>query len=198
VAETASTNRVLTIPNLVSFLRLLGVPLFWWVLLIEENIPLAGWLVFIIGWTDWIDGYLARRLDQVSELGKTLDPVADRLMIASAVVGGLIKGVLPAVIGWGLLARELLMAVIALILLVRKAGQLEVRRLGKVATFVLYGAVPAFYVAEGVFIPVVFSGIAWFFGVIGLAFYWYAAVQYLADARGRLAPVESPGEPEEA
>ena len=197
MAEATSTNRVLTIPNFVSFLRLLGVPLFWWVLLVGENVALAGWLIVIIAWTDWIDGYLARRLNQVTELGKALDPVADRLVIASAVIGGLITGVVPAVIGWGLLGREILMAVMALILVFRKAGRLEVRWLGKATTSVIYGALPAFYLAKGEFLPSVFLAIAWFSGVIGLVLYWYVAIQYIGDARDRLAAVESPAEPEE-
>ena len=64
----------------------------------------------VIGATDWVDGYLARRLDQVSELGKLLDPVADRLAVASAVVGGLIAGVLPPWFAWALIVREALIA----------------------------------------------------------------------------------------
>ena len=194
MAEAAPTNRVLTIPNLVSFLRLLGVPVFWWILLVDENIALAGGLVFVIGWTDWLDGYLARRLNQVTELGKALDPVADRAMIGSAVIGGLIVGVLPDIIGWGLLTREALVAVIALMLVVRKAGRLEVRWLGKVATVSLYGAIPAFYLAEGGLFSALFLPIAWFFGVIGLVLYWYVAVQYFGDARDRLATVQSHSE----
>lgn len=197
MVEVAPTNRVLTIPNLVTFLRLAGVPLFWWVLLIDESIALAGGLVFVIGWTDWLDGYLARRLDQVSELGKALDPLADRAIIASAVIGGLIVGALPGVIGWGLLIRELLMAVVALILMVRKAGRLEVRWLGKLATVFLYGAIPAFFLAEGDFLSALFLPMGWLFGVIGLILYWYVAVQYVGDARGRIADVESHSEREE-
>ncbi|MEX1092969.1 MAG: CDP-alcohol phosphatidyltransferase family protein, partial [Acidimicrobiia bacterium] len=94
--ERTASDRILTLPNAVSFARLLGVGVFWWVLVVDDNIALAAWLIFIIGWTDWIDGYLARKLDQVTKLGKALDPVADRLMIVSAVVGGLVVGVVPA------------------------------------------------------------------------------------------------------
>ena len=174
------------------------MPVFWWILLVDENIALAGGLVFVIGWTDWLDGYLARRLNQVTELGKALDPVADRAMIASAVIGGLIVGVLPGFVGWGLLIREVLMAAVAVRLMVRKAGLLEVRWLGKVATVSLYGGVPAFYLAEGGFLTTLFTPIAWFFGVVGLILYWYVAVQYFGDARDRLAAVESHSEREKA
>ena len=197
MVEAAPTNQVLTIPNLVTFIRLLGVPFFWWVLLVHENIALAGGLIFVIGLTDWLDGYLARKLDQVTELGTVLDPIADRAMIASAVIGGLIVGALPGIVGWGLLVREFVMAAIALTLVVRNAGPLKVRWLGKAATFFLYGAIPFFYLAKGDFVSAVFLPAGWFFGGIGLVLYWYVVVQYVGDARGLLASVESPTEREE-
>ena len=197
MSSDAPSNRIWTIPNLVSFVRLIGVGVFWWVLLVPENIALAGWLVFIIGWTDWIDGYLARKLNQESELGRILDPVADRLMIASAVIGGLIFDVVPPIIGWGLIIREVFMGVVTLVLLRKGGATLQVRYIGKVATFCLYGAIPAFYVAHGSLLPGLFEAIAWFFGVIGLVLYWYSAVLYVGDARAELARLESEAESEE-
>lgn len=197
MTEAVSANRVLTIPNLVSFVRLLGVPLFWWVLLVEDDVALAAWLIFIIGWTDWIDGYLARRLDQVSELGKVLDPVADRLMIASAVVGGLIVGVLPMVIGVLLIAREVLVGLVAIYLAARGGGTIEVRYFGKLATFLLYGAIPGFYLAATGLMEWLLLPAAWLAAVAGLALYWYVAVLYLGDTRQRLTALKSPTGPEE-
>ncbi|MCI0425730.1 MAG: CDP-alcohol phosphatidyltransferase family protein [Actinobacteria bacterium] len=176
-------SRIVTVPNVVSFVRLLGVGVFWWVLLGLEDVTLAAWFVFIIGWTDWIDGYLARRLDQVSRLGKILDPVADRLMIFSALVGGLIVGVVPAAIGVPLLAREALMVVVALVLFMRGLGTLEVRYVGKVATFLLYGSIPAFYLASAGVLPGLMRPTAWVTGVAGLVLYWYSALLYIGDAR---------------
>jgi cardiolipin synthase len=198
VTNTAPSHRILTIPNLVSFVRLLGIPVFWWVLLVEDNVALAAWLIFIIGWTDWIDGYLARRLGQVSELGKVLDPVADRLMIASAVIGGLIAGVLPDWFGWGLIAREILVGVVALNLAARGGGTVEVRFMGKAATFALYGAIPAFYLAAAGAAEWLMWPVAWFLGIIGLALYWYVAVLYIGDSRAKLAALESSADAEEA
>jgi len=193
VPDTQGSDRILTIPNLVTFVRLLGVGVFWWVLLVEENIGLAAILIFVIGWTDWIDGYLARKLDQVSKLGTALDPIADRLMIASAVIGGMIVDppVVPLVIGLGLIARELVMGAVALILLSKGGGTLEVRYLGKVATFILYGAIPLFYLAAIDFLGVVTALLAWVSGVVGLAMYWYVTFQYVGDARKVLAEVKS-------
>jgi cardiolipin synthase len=193
VPDTQVSDRILTIPNLVTFVRLLGVGVFWWVLLVEENIGLAAGLIFVIGWTDWIDGYLARKLDQVSKLGTALDPIADRLMIASAVIGGMIVDppIVPLVIGLGLIARELVMGAVALILLSKGGGTLEVRYLGKVATFILYGAIPLFYLAAIDFLGVVTALLAWVLGVVGLAMYWYVTFQYVGDARKVLAEVKS-------
>lgn len=197
VSEVAASRRILTVPNLVSFVRLLAIPVFWWVLLVREDVALAAWLVFVVGWTDWVDGYLARRLSQVSEVGKILDPVADRLMIASALVGGLIVGVLPPWFGWGLIAREILVGIVALNLAARGGGAMEVRFMGKAATFALYGAIPAFYLAASGLVEGLMRPVAWVLGVIGLVLYWYVAVLYVGDSRARLAALESSPDPEE-
>ena len=87
---------MLTIPNLISVIRLGLIPVFLWLLLARDNPFAAGWLLGGIAATDWVDGYLARRLDQVSEVGKFLDPLADRIAIIAAVIGGLISGYLPS------------------------------------------------------------------------------------------------------
>lgn len=175
----------------MSFVRLLGIPVFWWALLVDDNVALAAWLVFFIGWTDWIDGYLARRLDQVSELGKALDPIADRLLIASALVGGLIAGVLPVWFAWGTIAREVLVGLLAITLAARGGGTIAVRYVGKVATFLLYGAIPAFYLAEANFLEPLMRPLAWVTGIAGLILYWYVAVLYIGDSRAKIAQLES-------
>lgn len=185
-------ERILNVPNLVSFIRVVAVPFFWWVLLVEERVGLAAALILIVGSTDWIDGYLARRLDQVTEFGKMLDPVADRLMIASAVIGGLIAGVVPALIAWPLLAREAVMAAATVFLAVRRLPRLAVRRTGKIATFLLYGAIPSFYLGAAGIVPALFTPVAWATGATGVVLYLVVAVRYLADIRDRVSSVESP------
>ncbi|HJQ94887.1 MAG TPA: CDP-alcohol phosphatidyltransferase family protein [Acidimicrobiia bacterium] len=184
-------NRAFTIPNAVSGIRVLAVPYFWYVLLGQDNVAWAAALIFIIGSTDWIDGYLARRLDQVSEVGKFLDPLADRLMIASALIAGLIAGVLPALIGWGLIIREVLVGAGSLALASRGLGKLDVLWLGKLATFLLYGALPSFYLTAAEVLPWLFEPPAWISGVIGLMLYWYVGFQYAGEVRRRLGRVES-------
>lgn len=179
-----------TIPNAVSGLRVLAVPYFWYVLLGQGNVGWAAALIFIIGSTDWVDGFLARRLDQISEVGKFLDPLADRLMIASALVGGLLAGVLPALIGWPLIVREVLVGIGTLALARRRLGTLEVKWLGKFATFLLYGAIPSFYLTAAAIVPWLFGPPAWISGVVGLVLYWYVGFQYASEVLRRLSRVE--------
>lgn len=190
-------SRVLTIPNLVSFARLATVPVFWWLLLAEGRVAVAALLVLVVGGTDWVDGFLARRLDQVSRFGAVLDPVADRVMIASAVIAGLIAGVLPVVFAVPLIIREVIMALVTMIVVIRGGGALQVRFLGKVATFLLYVAVPSFYLAAVGVAEVLFLSLGWATGLVGLVLYWTVLAQYLGDARLALSDVESPSRPQE-
>jgi cardiolipin synthase (CMP-forming) len=174
----------LTIPNAVSFARLLAVPYFWYVLLVQDNVGLAAILIFVIGGTDWVDGYLARRLNQVSKVGAFLDPLADRLMIASAIVAGMIAEVVPLVVGVPLILREVAVGLGALVYAGR-GGTIEVRFLGKTATFLLYGALPSFYLTAADVLPWLFAPAAWLTGVVGLILYYWVAWLYLGDLRGR-------------
>jgi cardiolipin synthase len=172
----------LTIPNLISVVRLLLVPVFLWLVFGVEEIGWAGVLLGFIGATDWIDGYLARRLDQVSEVGKFLDPLADRLAVFVAVIAGLIKGVLPAWFAWALILREIVIGVGALYGWTKGVTKLDVRWLGKTATLLLYFAITGFYLAEGFDAP-------WLYwaslvgGTVGLVLYYVVAFQYLGDMR---------------
>lgn len=191
------SDRVLTLPNLVSFVRLASIPFFWWLLLGSDNVTAATMLFALIATTDWVDGYLARRLDQVSKLGQSLDPVADRLMIASAVVAGLVTGIVPGEIGFTLIAREVYMAVVTLILFVRGSGTLKVRWLGKLATFVVYTSIGWFYLAAIPFLEPLTTVLAWIFGVAGLTLYWVTAFQYTGDAAGKVRELESAASLEE-
>lgn len=184
--QERASSAILTLPNVISFVRLLMVPVFLWLLLVEDEVAGAGWLLGVIASTDWVDGYLARRLGQVSELGKLLDPVADRLAVAAAVVGGLIAGVLAPWFAWALIVREALIAIGALVLGARAGSKLAVRRLGKLATLLVYASIAWLYVGIGT--PARWLEVlAWVVGVPGLVLYWLVGVQYLGDARKVLA-----------
>lgn len=184
MSSRGEDDLILTIPNIISAIRLVGVGFFAWLVFVDREFAAAGWLLLVIGGTDWVDGYLARRLRQVSELGKVLDPLADRLAIITAVVGGMVVGVIPLLLGLGIAIRDVAVGAAGLVLL-GEGRRIDVRRLGKVATFVLYGAVPAFYVAQGTFASRAFLVLGWSLGVVGLVLYWWAAFQYLGDLRSR-------------
>jgi cardiolipin synthase len=180
--RTAASSAIVTIPNLVSLARLLLVPLFLWLLLGADEVAAAGWLLGLIGSTDWVDGYLARRLGQVSEVGKMLDPVADRLAVVAAVIGGLIAGVLPGWFVWGLIAREAVVAALALYLGLRTGRRLEVRWLGKAATLVLYAAIACWFIGVGTPMPWL-EQLAEIGALVGLVLYYVVMVSYVGDAR---------------
>jgi cardiolipin synthase len=168
-----------TVANVVSMARLAAIPVFLWLLLGRDDIAGAAWLMLVIGATDWLDGSLARALNQVSEIGKFLDPLADRIAIVAALVGGLIAGVVPGIIGWLLLIREIVVAVGALFVVRRLGRNVEVKYLGKVATFIVYGAIPSFYFAAAG--TEVFEPIGWVSGIIGLVLYYAVTVDYGRD-----------------
>jgi len=178
--------KIFNIPNSISFLRLALIPLFAWLVFVAEEYGWAGVLLGVIGTTDWIDGYLARRLDQVTELGKFLDPLADRIAVVVAVVAGLIVDVLPQWFAIALIAREVVIGIGAFYGWRSGVTKLEVRFLGKAATLALYVSVTSFYIGVG-FSADWFTWIAILFGVPGLVMYYWVAVQYLGDMRAAIA-----------
>ncbi len=187
------SSRVLTIPNAVSAVRMAAVPLFLWFLFGADDPAGAGWLLGAIGATDWVDGFLARKLGQVSELGKVLDPVADRAAIAAAVIGGWVAGVLPWPVALLLVVRESIVALGAAYAAARFHARVEVRYLGKVATFGLYTAIGSFYIYAGTGHRF-FLWAAWIIVVPGLMLYYLVVVQYFMDVRRKvhdLRPVTS-------
>ncbi len=179
------------VPNIISLIRLALIPFFIY-LVASAQYGSAGLLFGFIGATDWIDGYLARRLGQVTEVGKFLDPLADRLAVAVAVVGGLITGVLPAWFAWAIIVREVLIAGGAVYGWTQGVTKLDVRWIGKVATFGLYFSVALFFVAAG------WDSDPWFvagylIGVPSLVLYYVVGAMYAMDMRS--AVNESPSNP---
>jgi len=182
---------IFTVPNLVSALRILATPVFLWLLIGADRPAAAGWVLVAIGASDWVDGYLARRLDQVSELGKMLDPVADRLAIAAALIGGWIAGVIPWWVSLLLITREVLLAVLTAYLAWRRRARIEVRYWGKVATWAVYGGTASFYIYAGTGWAF-FHWWAWIYTVPALLLYYFVALQYLGDARMILGQEDAP------
>ena len=197
-SEEQISNKIITVPNLISFVRLVAIPVFWWLVLGAEELAAATILFALIATTDWVDGYLARRLDQVTRLGKALDPVADRLLIASAIIVGLIASIVPAVIGITLIVREVYMAFVTFAVVARRGGVLEVRWLGKLATFIVYSSIGWFFMAAIPFLEFLTRPLAWAAGILGLILYWFTAIQYTADALRIMSELESAASSEES
>ena len=172
-----------TLPNLISFLRILALPVFLWVLLGLDRPFLAAVLLGLISVTDLIDGILARRLGQVSEIGKMLDPVADRLVVFAGVVGGMVAGLVPLWLGVSLLIREAVIGPTTIYYLVRQNIRVPVRQMGKTATALIFFAVPFYYLTATSFVPLFWEVLATLLGVLGLALYLIVTWRYLGDLR---------------
>jgi cardiolipin synthase len=178
-------SQLWNVPNVVSLIRLALIPVFIWLIVVDEY-GWAGILLGVIGATDWIDGYLARRLDQVTEMGKFLDPLADRIAVVVAVIGGLLTPVLPTWFAILLILREVLIGIGAIIGWRNGVTKLDVRWLGKLATLMLYFSISFFYVGVGFDLDWL-VWIAYAIGVPGLAIYWWVAFEYLGDMRRAIA-----------
>jgi cardiolipin synthase len=183
-----SSDRVLTLPNLITLVRLACLPLFLYLLFGVEHRAAAAWLLGGLGATDWVDGYLARHLGQTSDLGKVLDPVADRLLFFVGAGGILIDGSVPAWIAVVVLVREVLVAGATLLLAALGAKRIDVTWFGKAGTFGLMFAFPLFLGSHSTLSYADLLGVlAWIATVPGLTFSLYAAALYVPIARRALA-----------
>jgi len=184
-------DRVLTIPNGISVARLAGVPVFLWLVLGPQTATADYWAVGLLiaaGISDWLDGKIARALNQTSRLGQVLDPAADRLYIAATIVALAVRGIIP----WWLVAvlavRELVMAVVLAVLRRRGWGALQVSFAGKAATLCLLYAFPLLFLgSHATSYAEVTRIIGWMFVIWGSALYWWAAGLYITQARRLLA-----------
>ncbi|HVX53341.1 CDP-alcohol phosphatidyltransferase family protein [Nocardioides sp.] len=177
--HAARTDRIWTIPNALSALRLVGVAAFLWLVLGPHD-DLAAFVVLVAsGVTDWLDGYLARRLGQHSALGELLDPVADRLYILAVVVGLALRHVIPWWLAVLLPLRDVLMWALVPVLRTRGYSALPVHFLGKAATFSLLYAFPLLLLSDGDgVLPMLARVLGWSFALWGIVLYWWAGLLY--------------------
>ena len=188
VSQGNTEWRVWTVPNLISVLRLGCVPVFCILLLGMGNRAGAAILLGVLGATDWVDGYIARRFDQGSELGKILDPTADRLMFLTAVVVMVVDGSLPAAFGVPMLVREAVVSLVVVALGAMGARRIDVTWTGKTATFGLMFALPLLLLGDSSVVGgTALRGVGWGLGIPSLALSYYAAVEYIPRARQALA-----------
>jgi len=187
-ATVADGRQVLTIPNIISIIRLAGVPLFLWLILVPEA---DGWALLVLmlsGISDYADGYLARRLNQMSRLGAILDPVADRLYILSTVVGLAVRDIIPWWLAILLPARDLFLWGLVPFLRTRGYSALPVHFLGKAATANLLYAFPLLLLGDGTGLLAMLAKVfGWAFAIWGTGLYWWAGILYAWQVRKLLA-----------
>jgi cardiolipin synthase (CMP-forming) len=181
-------DRIVTWPNALSAARLAGVPVFLWLVIGPRTVTtdlIAAGLLGLAGITDWLDGKLARMLNQQSRLGQLLDPAADRLYIAATIIGLAVRGIMPWWLFGAIAGRELVVGA-ALLVLQRRTdyGALQVSFIGKAATLCLMYAFPLLFLgAHSGTVAEVVRVLGWAFAIWGTALYWWAAMLYLTQVR---------------
>lgn len=184
-AEVTEVDTLWTVPNLFTLVRLLCLPLFVWLLFGLPSRQAAAWLLGALGATDWVDGYLARRLGQTSEFGKKFDPTVDRLLFVVGIVAIIVNDAIPIWFALAVLTREVLVGgSIAVATLAFGMQRFDVTWWGKTATFLLMFAIPGFLMAESS-VPGAagFEVAAWCFGIPGLALSYYTGIGYVPAIR---------------
>jgi cardiolipin synthase len=180
-------DRLLTVPNLLSIVRLAGVPLFLWLLLGPKE---DGWALVVLvasGVTDWLDGKLARWLNQMSSFGALLDPLADRLYTLATVVAFVIRDIVPWWVAAILVGRDLLVTVCIWVLRRAGFGPPEVTYMGKAATFTLMYAFPFLLLAQGSSTAATIARpIAYAFAIWGAVLFVWSGLLYVAQTRSAL------------
>lgn len=186
----ARTDRgVLTWPNFITLLRLCCLPVFVWLLLDRDEPGFAALVLGGLGATDWVDGWVARRFDQISEFGKKFDPTADRLLFVVSLAAIMVHGSAPWWFCSLVLVREVVFgATVAVLTLWFGMERFDVSYLGKWATFILMFVFPGFVMgASGIPGDWFFTAFAWVAGPIGLVLSYYTAFTYVPVIRRSLA-----------
>jgi cardiolipin synthase len=186
-SEAGGEDRILTLPNLVTLLRLGLLPFYLWLLFARHDTIAAAIVLAVVGATDWVDGQLARRLGQVSNLGKIIDPVADRILMLTAVISIAWVHAVPLWFAGLTLAREVLISAATMTIAALGGRRIDVLFIGKAGTFALMVAYPSFLLGHG---PAAwqawFRGLGWVVGSIGLVLSWAALLNYVGPARAAL------------
>ena len=184
------SRRVATIPNAISLARLACIPWFLWLLLSEDRPVAAAVLLAVLGASDWVDGWIARRFDQASEVGKVLDPTADRVLLVAAAVALIVDGRVPLWVGWVVLGREAVISVAVLALAAAGARRIDVQWAGKAGTLALMFALPGFLLVDALGDSLgrtlLLVG-TWCFTIGGLGLSYWAAGMYVPLARRALS-----------
>ena len=178
--------------NLITVIRLVMLPVFLWLLFGTGHRADAAWLLGVLGATDWVDGYVARRLHQVSTVGKVLDPVADRVLMMTGLIAVAIAGGVPWWFAIATLAREVVVSSLTIVLALLGAARIDVLWWGKVSTFALMVTYPLFLLTSNDHHAALAlwqewgRGACWVIGVTGLVLSWAVLGGYVGPAKRAL------------
>lgn len=182
-----TTHKLLTLPNVITLVRLACIPIFLWLLFVQDDRASAAWLLGGLGASDWVDGWIARRYGQVSELGKILDPFADRLLFIVSVGAMIIDGAIPLWFAWLVVIREVVLGAVLVVTTMLGMQRFDVSFLGKLATALLMFALPGFLLGASDFPGHAgFNIAAWILGIPGLVLSYYTAFAYAPLIRQNL------------
>ena len=186
-ASNEASSAIATLPNALSVARILLTPAFVW-LIVDRDTTFVGLLLFgVVASTDWLDGYIARRTGQVSDVGKMLDPTADRLAIAAGLVALVVRGAFPLWAALLILVRDVAILIAGVMLLVTRKVRIEVRFIGKVATFSLVVAIGLIAWGNlGYGFPAAARAVGWGMYALGIVEYYVATALYAGDLRRAL------------
>ena len=182
----------LTWPNAITLVRLALLPVFFWLLFGTNHRAVAAWLLASLGATDWIDGFVARRLHQVSNVGKILDPTADRLLVIGGLLGVAAANGVPWWFALTILTRELIVSILTLVLAALGAARINVLWWGKVSTFALMTTFPLFLLTTNPHHAALqpwqhdARDACWVIGVLGLSLSWLVLLGYVRPALSAL------------
>lgn len=185
-------DRILTVPNVITTVRMLCIPLFLWLLFARDSPGWAGFVLGLLGSTDWVDGYIARRFNQTSTFGTMYDPTVDRLLMVVGIVSIIVHGEsAPLWFAWLILVREVLLSTYVVVITAMGAKRMDVTWWGKCGTFANMGAFPAFLLSAETtfsdFWQTFWEVVAYGFLVPGVIFSTLATGQYLVRGRQALA-----------
>jgi cardiolipin synthase len=179
---------MVNIPNLLTLLRALGVPLFLYFFLVVDKPVISFFIITLGAITDYLDGKIARVWNQTSDFGAKFDPTVDRLYIAAVIVALAIKDYLPWWLVISIIARDLLLALVVINQRLRGISYIQVSFLGKAATFNLLYAFPFLLLADIDVIGIWCFRVGWAFAIWGITLYFYTGIQYFV--KGLKRPVD--------
>ncbi|MEO5973712.1 MAG: CDP-alcohol phosphatidyltransferase family protein [Ilumatobacteraceae bacterium] len=184
----AKPQNILTFPNLITAVRLACLPIFLWLLFGREDHAQAAFLLGVLGITDWVDGWIARRFNQSSDFGAIFDPATDRVLFIVGTGAVLISGAIPLWFGLAIVIRESLVSAVMVLATLFGMRRFEVSLLGKRYTFLLMMAVPLLLLGSSDHVTASLAEVTgWVLGVPGLVLCYYTAFAYIPKVRENLA-----------